>query len=244
MPSTPRLSDESGALRFPGRAGRGVRVAVIDSGVNAGHPHIGRVAGGISIGHDGEIEENAFVDLLGHGTAVMAAIQEKATEADYFAVRVFHSSLTTSAKNLAVAIEWAIAQGMDIVNLSLGTSNPNHAPLFMPLISRASGAGVAFVSARNAGEQRCMPGCLPGVFGVELDPGCGRNSYSAGDATDGWVFRASGYPRPAPGIPREYNLQGISFAVANMSGFIARARESLEDRSTEALYRALLAEAR
>ena len=40
------------------------------------------------------------------------------------------------------------------------------------------------------------------------------------------LFRASGYPRPIPGVPREKNLAGISFAVANATGFIARGIEA------------------
>jgi len=39
------------------------------------------------------------------------------------------------------------------------------------------------------------------------------------------MFRASGYPRPVPGVPPARNLHGISFAVANMTGFVARACE-------------------
>ena len=40
------------------------------------------------------------------------------------------------------------------------------------------------------------------------------------------IFRASPYPRPVPGVPPERNLKGISFAVANMTGFVARVLES------------------
>jgi hypothetical protein len=39
------------------------------------------------------------------------------------------------------------------------------------------------------------------------------------------VFFASGYPRPAPGIPRTRTVHGISFAVANMTAFLVRACE-------------------
>ena len=43
---------------------------------------------------------------------------------------------------------------------------------------------------------------------------------------DGSVrLRASGYPRPIPGVPPERNLKGLSFAVANASGFLALAIE-------------------
>ncbi|HMA22912.1 MAG TPA: hypothetical protein VKP00_02930, partial [Gemmatimonadaceae bacterium] len=39
-------------------------------------------------------------------------------------------------------------------------------------------------------------------------------------------FSASPYPRPIPGVPQERNLAGVSFAVANVTGFLARAIES------------------
>jgi hypothetical protein len=38
----------------------------------------------------------------------------------------------------------------------------------------------------------------------------------------GAVFRAAGYPRPIPGVPPERNLKGLSFAVANVTGVVAR----------------------
>jgi subtilisin family serine protease len=224
--------------------GRGVRVAVIDSGVHARHPHISGVAGGVSIGPDGAGERDSFVDRLGHGTAVMAAIQEKAPQAEYFAVQVFHNSLRASARVLLRAIEWSIEQRMDIVNLSLGTSNAGYAEQFSEMVERALAAGVFLVSARKIDGLPSLPGCLPGVMGVSLDEECDRNRYRVRNTESGIVFLASGYPRPAPGIPKERNLQGISFAVANMSGFAARALEGMEERSVDALRRALMGRGR
>jgi subtilisin family serine protease len=58
-----------------------MRIAVIDSGVHADHPHVRGVAGGVSITPDGS-EDPDFVDKLGHGTAVTAAIREKAPDTD------------------------------------------------------------------------------------------------------------------------------------------------------------------
>ena len=105
--------------RFRDLRGRGVSVAVIDSGVNPEHPHVGAVAGGVKIGLSGEVSED-FVDRLGHGTAVFAAIQEKAPEAEIFAVRVFDDRLRTSVRALVAAIDWAAERGVRVVNLSLG----------------------------------------------------------------------------------------------------------------------------
>ena len=216
-------------------------MAVIDSGVNARHPHIGKVAGGVSIAANGEVEEGPYTDFLGHGTAVMAAIQEKAPEAEYFAVKLFHASLRTSTANLLRALEWAIDNHMHVVNLSLGTRNTEHVERFAAMAGRAAERGVLLVSPRESEGQLCLPGCLPGVIGVGLDWECNRNRYRAEELASGYVFSASGFPRSLPGMPRERNLNGISFAVANMTGFVARACEGLNDRSWELIRQALLA---
>jgi hypothetical protein len=231
------------SLPFPGRTGRGVRVAVIDSGVNARHPHIGPVAGGVSVGPSGEIEEGQYSDFLGHGTAVMAAIQEKAPEAEYFAIKLFHSSLRTSTGNLLAALEWAIEHEMHVVNLSLGTRNPEHAERFADIARRAAERDILLVSAYESDGLPCLPGCLPGVIGVGLDWDCNRNRYRLENVKGSDVFYASGYPRSLPGMPRERNLNGISFAVANMTGFVARACEGAEQRSWDGIRQTLLMEA-
>jgi subtilisin family serine protease len=190
-----------------------LRIAVIDSGVNPSHPHISRV--------DGGFPENDFLDRLGHGTAVMAAIQEKAPDAEYFAVRVFDRVLRTNIDALLAAIEWSIDHHMDIVNLSLGTANPAHAEKFAPFIGRT-----IIVAAAGA-----FPGDLPGVIRVAPDPHIPRGQYRR----DAEIFYASGYPRPIAGVPPERNLNGVSFAVANMTGFVARACKNLQTLSHETL---------
>lgn len=211
-------------LPFPLRSGLGARIAVIDSGVNARHPHIVSLAGGISV-LPGGIEEGSCSDVLGHGTAVMAAIQEKAPQAQYFAVKVFHSGLRTSTECLLTAIEWAIEQRMDVVNLSLGTRNLTQVARFEKVVANAAKNKVLLVAARDAESQPCLPGSLPGVFGVGLDWDIPRDLYRCEDTPGGVVYITSGYPRSLPGLPRERNLHGISFAVANVTGFIARAWE-------------------
>ena len=70
---------------------------------------------------------------------------------------------------------------------------------------------------------RWLPGSLPGVLPVQLDADCPRDRYRAVDVDGVTVFRASGFPRPIDGLPPERNLSGISFAVANMTGFVVQA---------------------
>lgn len=224
---------------FAGATGRGVRVAVIDSGVNPRHPHVGPVGSGVAVTMDGAIVEgeDAALDQLGHGTAVTAAIQEKAPDAGYLPVRVFHTSLRTTAATLIRAIDWCIAERVDIVNLSLGSPNAAHADAFAAVVARAARAGVLLVAAREANEAPCYPGCLPTVLGVGLDWDCPRDACRI----EAGVLHASGYPRPIPGVPPRRNLYGISFAVANMTGLAARACERTgggAERIVEALAQA------
>ncbi len=236
MTWTPPSFEEERRLPFPGCAGRGVRIAVIDSGVHAAHPHIRAVAGGVTVGAGGSIEQGAFVDRLGHGTAVMAAIQEKAPEAEYFAVKIFDTTLRSTAKALFGAMAWAIAQRVDLVNLSLGTTNAAHADEFARLLALAEEGGTAVISAADAAGQVCFPGSLAGALGVACDEAGERHEYRVRGA----AFAASGYPRAAPGIPRERNLSGISFAVANLTGFAARAMEATGARGLAQVREALI----
>jgi subtilisin family serine protease len=141
---------------------RPVRVAVIDSGVHASHPHVCGVGGGIGIDQDGAIHQD-YVDRLGHGTAVAAAIREKAPAADIFAIKIFDRELAATAAALVAA--WSV---------SLDWSVP---------------------------RESCW-----------LD----RLDSSGG------AFRASGFPRPIPGVPAEKNVKGLSFAVANVTGIVAK----------------------
>jgi subtilisin family serine protease len=219
-------------MGLAGLTGRGVRVAIIDSGVNLGHPHIPAIAGGVEIMSQGEAPE--YLDFLGHGTAVTAAIAEKAPEALLYAVKVFDRKLATTADRILRAIGWALGQQIQIANLSLGSRNPAHRESFSQIVAKAAAAGLVMVAARETSGIESLPGSLAGVIGVGLDWQCPRESYRYRMNGSRPLFLASGYPRAIPGIPVEHNLSGISFAVANMSGFVVRARQaSPEASSTE-----------
>jgi len=214
--------------------GYGLSVAVIDSGVNPDHPHVGTVAGGVWITLSGDVAED-YVDRLGHGTAVFAAIQEKAPAADIFAVRVFEDRLRTSARALVAAIDWAAERGVRLVNLSLGTLREEHAEALGAAGARLDEAGGVVVAAAEADGQRWWPGSLPSAVGVVMDADCPRDCIAVRrDASDNMVVAASPYPRPIPGVPPEMNLNGISFAVANVTGMLARVLEGYQGPVTAA----------
>ena len=206
---------------FPPCTGRGVRIALVDSGVHADHPHVGGVSGGVAIGPAGELSDD-YVDRLGHGTAVAAAIREKAPECELLTARVFDRTLMTTGKALVAAIEWSALQGVQLINLSLGTSNQEHAPALAAAVAKAAEHGAIVVSAAPQEGAPWLPGGLSGVVAVDVDWDCPRDECRVVSAdARGIRLAASGYPRPIPGIPPERNFSGLSFAVANATGLLA-----------------------
>ena len=202
---------------------RPVCVAVIDSGVNAAHPHVGGVAGGTAIAPDGT-SGGDYIDRLGHGTAVAAAIRERAPGAELFAVKVFDRRLSASIEALVAGIGWAAAHDVDLINLSLGTANRDHTAALRSAVVQAAAAGALVVAAGTHDGVAYLPGSLDGVVRVELEWSCPRFAVEVvpGAGGDDAVCRASGYPRPVPRVPQARNFKGISFAVANVTGMLAR----------------------
>jgi len=217
-PGTVRATD------YPGATGRGVRIAVVDSGVHPDHPHVGVVSAGIGFAPEARPVADT-VDRLGHGTAVAAAIRDHAPDAELVPVKVFDGELRATAEVLEAAIDWAVRAGVDVINLSLGTANPTHEPRLRAAVDRAAVAGVLLVAAGPDGGVRWLPGSLPGAVPVLVDWECPRDQVRVGVdgpvTTHRVIVRASGYPRPIPGVPPERNLKGVSFAVANATGLLA-----------------------
>ncbi len=182
------------------------------------------IAGGVSVTAGGVGTD--YIDRLGHGTAVAGAIREKAPNAELFAVRVFEQSLTTTGALLFRALDWCLDQEIKLINLSLGTLNQSYILGFRERVSRAQEIGATIVSAYMMNEQLCLPGSLPGVAGVLLDRTCGRDECREHEVEGRTLYAACGYPRDIPGVPPERNLQGISFAVANVTGFLAARMET------------------
>lgn len=197
-----------------------VKIAVIDSGINPVHSHIQNVYGGISIlvGSDGYLEyDDNYQDFLGHGTAVAAAILDEAPYCELYAIRIFHNELTTYPTVLCAAIKWAIEQGVDIINLSLGFSS-THEKL-RQLCNRARQNGIFLVAAYDQQRGILYPAQYKeSVIAVSAGP-YRRGEYNyVGDN----CYQASGHPRELIEKKEVYNLHGHSFAAARYSGILAK----------------------
>lgn len=201
------------------RTGKGIVVAVLDSGVHPSHPHVGP----IEFAENLETPGGDTVDRLGHGTAVAAAIRDIAPGATLIVGKIFDRALATNAETLSKGIDWAVARGARIINLSLGTANRAHEELLRDAVLRArhEKGDVMVVSARESDGVEWLPGSLPYVTGVVADPKLERHEFIRSERG----FTAAPWPRSIPGVPREKNLSGISFAVANTSGLLARLAE-------------------
>ncbi len=208
-----------------------MKIAIIDSGINAAHPHVRAIAGGIGVAPEGlnprDFHPGGFNpggvnpgdfnedtrDRLGHGTAVAGVIREKVPHADLFAVKVFDRRLSTGIDVMVRALDWCRYHQMDLVNLSVELEDPDQRAALESAI-----AGLLVVSAA-----RQLPGCLPGVIAVDADEECPRDEFRY----RGGVFYASPYPRPAAGSAHPESPRGVGFAVANMTGFVARTLPSI-----------------
>jgi subtilisin family serine protease len=196
---------------------RAVRIAVLDSGVCCTHPHVGRIVEGITIGPDATLP--GYEDTLGHGTAVASVIHYLNPQADLVAVKIFDGKLATSLPIVIRAIDWCIEHDVQVINLSLGTLNPEYRGAFEDAVARSQVAGAIIVSALEVNGEAALPGSLPGVIGViegDDDQLCHRYGKT--------IYTAPPFPRDIPGVPRERNLKGVSFAVARISARIAAER--------------------
>jgi subtilisin family serine protease len=206
-----------------------VRIGMIDTGVNSAHPHVGNIAGGVTISSEGA--RPGYEDQLGHGTAICALLHQQAPEAQLISVKVFDRTLATNRDTVIRAIDWCLQNEIDIINLSLGTANHAHRSKFQGAVHRIHALGKAIVSAHDVNGTLALPGCLPGVIAV-VQSATGNDvihvarpgtfSEYAALSSEKFVFFASPYPREIPGVPRNRNLHGVSFAVAHVTAALAR----------------------
>ena len=226
------------------RVGGGVAVALIDSGVNTRHSHVGPIAGGLGFAMDGSgavRREADFGDRIGHGSALAGILRAKAGAARLYAVKIFHERLAADFPVLEAALRWAIGFGVDVVGLSLGTSNPEHRRVLERLVAQASAANCIIVASGPPGGADWFPASLPGVLGVAGDARCGWDDL-AYVRDDPIPFRAHARPRPLAGPAERRNFHGHSFAAAHLASMVARLRERRPSISSQEV-RARLASA-
>ena len=220
---------------FKNATGAGVRVALVDSGINAEHSHVSSIAGGIgfSLADDGVVQQtDDYHDQLGHGTALAGILRAKAPQVELYAVKIFTDRLGAPITVLEAGLQWAIAQGMKIINLSLGTNKLEHRERLVSLVDQANAQGSILVASSPPGQADVFPAALSRVIGVAGEVQCAWDDYRY-IPDDPIPFRAHFQPRPLPGLPQERNLRGHSFASAHISSLLALLAEHRSGLTSE-----------
>lgn len=165
-------------MRYRGReyTGKGVTVAVIDSGIDRQDPRLaGRKIDGwsIQLGATGHAMLGAdFHDENGHGTQMAAAVALMAPDCDLIGVRIMDSRLRTSADLMAAGIETAFRAGARVISLSLGTPNMGKALLLRDCCALAVENDAVVLAAAHPKGERAYPADLPETVGVATHPDC------------------------------------------------------------------------
>jgi subtilisin family serine protease len=164
---------------WKGRTGRGVRVAVIDSGIDASHPDLrGKVIDSVeavALGGRVSFRPSTSGDQAGHGTACAGIITGIAPDVELHSIKVLGPNASGSGEMFLAGLDYAIKQGMHVINLSLGTTKPDYFAPLHDLLDRAYHAGCVVVAAANNLSQPSYPSIFSSslvsvIKGEDSDP--------------------------------------------------------------------------
>jgi subtilisin len=189
-----------------GSTGKDVKVAVIDSGIDAAHEALGGpIQGYLAIKQrdDGRLvyDTAEHEDAFGHGTACAGIIRALAPECELYSVKVLGKMLRGRGEVFVAGLRWAIENSMDVCNLSLGTTKREFFGILHHLADLAYFRNTLLVSAANNMPVPSFPSMYSSVISV-----------ASHDVRDDDLF----YYNPRP--PVEYGALGIDVRVAWTGG--------------------------
>ncbi|GIH99462.1 S8 family serine peptidase [Planobispora takensis] len=184
-----------------GADGSGLRVCVLDSGVDGAHPRVGGLEGAFEVvrGARGELSvtEAEPYDLAGHGTACAGVIRSIAPGVSLTSLRVLTEGRSGTGEILLAGLEWAIEQGYDVINMSLSTTKAQFRPALHELADRAYFRRCVLVASAHNMPVRSFPWLFSSVISV-----------ASHDEADPMTF----YYNPSP--PVEFYARGLRVRVA------------------------------
>lgn len=239
-------------MRYMGKeyTGRGVKVAIIDSGIDASDPRLAGVkieGWSIQLGATGHaLLSPDFKDQNGHGTEIAAAVHRIAPEAELVAVKIMGERLRTSAELMAAGIETAARNGCAVINLSLGTPNMGKALLLRDCCANAVEAGSVVLAAAHPKGERAYPADLPETIGVAAHPDCPIDKYFYFNpkrfSRKEWGVLSDKFLTHGYGITRDGQTgryRGSGMATAYLSGVAACLKEALPGADAHTLIQTL-----
>lgn len=219
---------ERDALQAALRAGtgKGVRVAMLDTGVDESHPDLsGKIAASYELARSGggfACSRVEGFDAVGHGTACAGIIKSIAPDAELHSVKVIGANAKGSSAELAYGLEWALENKMNVVNASLGTLDWRKKNRLAELAEHAFYEGITIVAAANNRGEIAYPANLPTVLAV--DSGAFEDPLSFHYRLGTYIeLEANGIyvEAPSPGGERKL-FTGTSFACPHITGIVAR----------------------
>jgi subtilisin len=206
--------------------GAGVRVGIIDSGLENSHPRLkGRVVENVAVEmtDDGpRVVPDEPNDLFGHGTACGGIILSLAPEVELVSIRILGADLRGKGTAFAAGLEWAIENNLQVCNLSLSSKSESLYPIFHDLADRAYFQGMALVSAANNVPAPSYPSLFSSVLSVaaHAEPDPWRLYYNPSPPVE---FGAWGVDVPIAWKDRSTTVAtGNSFAAPHVAGLVAR----------------------
>jgi len=190
---------------FGDATGEGVRVCILDSGIEAGHPQVGDVQGAVAFrrGDDDEIERvnDHDGDLCGHGTACAGIVRSLAPACDLYSARVLGAGFKGSGPVLLEGLRWAVEEGFDVINMSLSTTKRQFAELLHELADQAYFNNTVLVASAHNMPVESYPWRFSSVISV--------GSHEEPDAK---TF----FYNPSP--PVEFFARGVGVEIAWLGG--------------------------
>ena len=203
-----------------------IKVAIVDTGIDVKHPDlIDNLKGGVSaVGYT-----SSYNDDNGHGThvaGIAAAIDNEigvigvGPKIDLYAVKVLNRRGSGYLSDVIEGLDWAISNGMQVVNMSLGTAS--NVLSFQEAVQRVNAAGITQVAAAgNSGGAVIYPAAYSEVIAV--------SATDSSDAIASWSSRGLEIDLAAPGVNiystykgQTYKtLSGTSMAAPHVAGTAA-----------------------
>jgi len=218
------LKIKAGSAHDFGLTGRGVRVAVIDSGINNAHPLIdGRVVDNFQV-VDGKIN-----DSFGHGTHVTSILLAVAPDARIFNIKALDDKGDSKPSLVMQALEIAASLGVDVINLSVSEESSECLHPLNHTVEVLSNMGIlVVVSAGNNGPKTSpnIPSSSSGSISVgSVNEKGGMSRFSSrgpscgGDFPDCVSFGANVIAANTLGGVR--SISGTSQAAPQVAGMFA-----------------------